>query len=152
MKKRCIRKVWAKINPIAHAIEGAAITPQRQLDRLRVRELAAIDAFTRGAASLADWRDLANMLNLCETMARDGIGPEALPACAEAQAHLIEAASRFERTSRMGTTGPGIQALRALYEYHDLQRQSISRAEFERMIRLTSARIKSRGRDVEVVV
>lgn len=151
MKKRCIRKIWAKVNPIAHAIEGAAITPQRQLDRLRVRELAAIDAFTRGAASLADWRDLTNMLNLCETMAREGIGPEALPVCAEAQAHLIEAAHRFERTSRMGTTGPGIQALRALYEYHDLQRQSISRAEFERMIRLTSARIKSRGRGVEVV-
>lgn len=151
MKKRCIRKIWAKVNPIAHAIEGASITPQRQLDRLRVRELAAIDAFTRGAASLTDWRDLTNMLNLCETMARQGIGPEALPVCAEAQYHLIDAAGRFKRTGRMGTTGLGIQALRALYEYHDLQRQSISRAEFERMIRLTSARIKSRGRDVEVV-
>lgn len=151
MKKRCIRKVWAKVNPIQHAIEGASITPQRQLDRLRVRELAAIDAFTRGAASLADWRDLTNMLNLCETMARQGIGPEALPVCADAQSQLIEAAHRFERTGRMGTTGPGIQSLRTLYEYHYLQRQSISRAEFERMIRLTSARIKSRGRGVEVV-
>jgi hypothetical protein len=151
MKKRCNRKIWAKINPVAHAIEGAAITPQHQLDRLRVRELAAIDAFTRGAASLTDWRDLTNMLNLCETMAREGIGPEALPACADAQSHLIESAQRFERTGRMGTTSPGIQALRTLYEYHDLQRQSISRAEFERMIRLTSARIKSRTRGVEVV-
>lgn len=151
MRKRCNRKVWAKVNPIQHAIDGAAVTTQHKLDQLRVRELGAIDAFTRGAASLADWRDLTNMLNLCETMAREGIGPEALPACAEAQKHLVESAHRFERTGKMGTTGPGIQAFRTLYEYHDLQRQSISRAEFERMIRLTSARIKSRGRGVEVM-
>ena len=28
-RKRCIRKVWAKVNPIEYAIAGAAITSRR---------------------------------------------------------------------------------------------------------------------------
>jgi hypothetical protein len=43
----------------------------------------------------------------------------------------------------MGLTGEGIKAIRDVIEYHDLQRSSISRSEYERLIRLTSSRIKS---------
>ncbi len=32
------RKVWALINPVEHAIRGACITPQHELDKLRLRE------------------------------------------------------------------------------------------------------------------
>lgn len=148
MRKRCNRKVWTKVNPIQHAIEGAALTPQHLLDQLRMRELAAVDAFAKGGAGLQEWKDLTAMLNVCETMARDGVGPEALPTCAKAQAHLIESARRFEITGKMGTTGPGIQSFRALYEYHDLQRQSVSRSEYERSIEKALNRVKSRAPEV----
>lgn len=148
MRKRCNRKVWTKVNPIQHAIEGAALTPQHLLDQLRMRELAAVDAFAKGGAGLQEWKDLTAMLNVCETMAKDGVGPEALPTCQDAEAHLIDAARRFERTGKMGTTGPGIQAFRSLYEYHDLQRQSVSRAQYEQAIQRTKNRVRSKAPEV----
>lgn len=60
-----------------------------------------------------------------------------------AQAGLSDAHDRFKATGRMGLSGPAIQAMRDLAEYHDLQRQSISRGEYERWIRKTADRIRS---------
>lgn len=42
MRKKCRRKVWALVNPIQHAIEGAAITPEDKLNQLQLREMAAV--------------------------------------------------------------------------------------------------------------
>lgn len=148
MRKHTRRKHWGLINPIKHAIDGAAITPLHELNRLRLRELQAVDAFSKGTATLNDWRDITAMLNLTETMANDGIGPEALPTCEEAQNHLVEAAERFERIGKMGTTGPGIQSFRDLFEFHDLQRQSVSRSEYERSIAKALNRVKSQAPEV----
>lgn len=120
------------------------ITPESELDRLRARELAAIAAFSTGKAGLQEWHDICQMLNLCEQMAKAGVGPEALEACERAQSHLIDAKVRFERIGRMGITGPGLLAFRELYEFHDLQRQSISRSEYERHIQRTSTLIKNK--------
>lgn len=104
-RKQCKRKHWELIDPIKHATEGAAITPEEKLNQLRVRELAAIEAFRTGSATLQEWKDLTSMLNLCETMAKGGIGPEALEACKRAENALIEAGKRFETTKRMVTPG-----------------------------------------------
>lgn len=82
-------------------------------------------------------------------MARDGVGrDEVLPACARAQEHLIDAARRFERTGKMGTTGPGLTSFRELYEFHDLQRQSVSRSEYEKAIKNATNRLRSRAPEV----
>lgn len=143
MRKRTRRKVYALVNPIAHAIAGACITDEQSLDKLRLGELAAIDAMTRGAASIHDWRLLADMVNICETMADHGIGPEALPHCTAMQEDLILAAQRYEKTGRMGMTGTGLKAAKEVFAYHDAQRASITRAEYERMIEKTSNRIRS---------
>lgn len=143
MKKHCRRKHWNLMNPITLAISGAAITPSDVLDKLRMVELSAIESFSRGMATKADWKALADMLNVCQTMAAGGVGPEALEACERAQDGLAEARQRYERTKRMGLSGPAIQAMRDLHEYHDLQRQSISRGEYERWIEKTRNRILS---------
>ena len=108
-----------------------------------MRELSALDDFTSGRASLQQWFDLANVVNLCETLAHENVGPEALESCATAQDALIEAAKRFQRTQKFGLSGIGIQAMRNVIEFHDLQRASIPRSRYEKAIRLTSARIKS---------
>ena len=92
------------------------------------------------------------MLTMCEVMARSGVGSEALPTCEAAQEALKAAAIRFEQTKRMGTNGPGLQAFRDLYEYHDLQRTSVHRSEYEKFLRLGTNHLKSKSRHVEEIV
>jgi len=143
-KPQTVRKVWrTDIDPITHAIEGAAITDRRKLDTLLARELASLDAFVKGKARMAEWSDMANVNNITQTLAGMGVGREAIPDCHKAESALIEAAARFQRTGRMGLSGPGIQALRDVIEWHDLQRSNISRQQYEAAIRITGARIKS---------
>lgn len=146
MRKRTKRKIWALIDPIAHGIVGASITPRQTLDKLRFMEYAALDAITKGMGTIQDWRTLVDVLNLSEQMARGGIGKdEVLPVCEKAQTALHEAAIRYQKTMRMGLDGVGIQAIRELIEYADLQQASVTRAEFERFVQKTRNYIKSNG-------
>lgn len=145
MRKRTKRKVWALVNPIQYAIEGVAYTPDDLLNKLRLGELAAIEAMRVGKASLYDWNLIKQMHGITETMAKEGIGPEALPACAVLQEELIEMAKRFEKMGRFVVTAKALTAMRDVYEFHDLQRQSVPRATYDRMIQLALARMKSRA-------
>lgn len=142
-RKQCRRQHYKLVNPITMAISGAAITPADVLDKLRMVELSAIESFTHGRATKADWKALADMLNVCQTMATGGVGPEAIEVCDRAQEGLAESRERYERTKRMGLSGPAIQAMRDLAEYHQLQRTSVSRGEYERWIQKTRNRILS---------
>ena len=145
MRKRTKRKVWNLIDPLTHAIVGAAITQRDKLDKLRTLEYAALDAITRGKGTITDWRTLVDVLNLSEMMGKNGIGPEVLPICEKAQESLHKAAMRFQETKKMGLDGQGIQAIRDLIEYADLQQSSISRSEFEKYIKKTKDYIRSHG-------
>ena len=149
MKKRCRRKIWSiQTNPIAHAIAGAAITSRDILDGLRVRELTSLEAITKGQGTINDWQILCDLLNVSEMMGKQGIGPEVLPICKEVHNALHKAALRYEKTKKIGLDGKGIQAIRELMEYADLQQSSISRSEFERQIQKTHNYIRSHGKDV----
>ena len=153
MRKKCKRKVWSTtINPIAHAIAGAAIADNAALDKLRLCELSAIDAMTKGMGTPHDWRWLADVLNIAETMAKHGIGPEVLPYCEDAQKALLEAKERFDKTGKMGLSGTGIKAIKELWSFHDLQRTSVARSEYEKMIQKTINHVRSHGKDVVEVV
>jgi hypothetical protein len=88
------------------------------------------------------------MMNLSEVMSKSGIGKEVLDVCNKAQQELMLAAKRFEKTGKMGLTGQGIQIMRDLYQYHDLQRKSISRAEYEKAIQKTINLIKGKSKNV----
>lgn len=148
MRKRCKRKVWALVDPIRHAIDGARITSGTKLDQLRTLELSSIEAFAKGRATINDWGCISSLLSIVETMARGGVGPEALEACALAQETLIESARRCEATQKMGTTGQGLQAFRDLYAWHDLQRTCIILSEYERWLKASIDRLKSRAPEV----
>lgn len=148
MKKKCRRKIWQKVNPIEYAITGASITAQDKLDKLRLSELSAIDSMIKGQATTGDWRALVDMLNIAETMATNGIGVEVLKVCQIVQKEMEAAARRYEKTRKMGLTGTGIRYIKELYEFHDLQRTSISRSEYERMIEKTINYIKSNNHRV----
>ena len=143
MRKRTKRKMWNLIDPITHAIVGAAITHRDKLDKLRMLEYSALEAITKGQGTVADWRALVDVLNLAEMMGKNGVGPEVLPICEKAQNSLHKAAMRYQETMRMGLDGEGIKACRDLIEYADLQQGSISRSEFERYIQKTKDHIRS---------
>lgn len=152
MRKQKRRKIWStEINPIAHAVAGAALLERNILDSLRYKEYLALDAMTKGLGSVADWRTLADTLNLTEMMGNSGIGPEALPTCELAEQALLKAKDRYERTGKMGFDGPSIKAMRDLIEYADLQQSSISRSLFEKMIDKTRRYIRSKGERVIVL-
>jgi len=144
--------MWNLVDPIAHAIAGAGITTRDALDKLRLAEYAALDAMIRGYGTVQDWKTLTDVLNLSETMARGGVGPEVLPYCATAQESLKKAALRYQSTMRMGLDGQGITALRNLIEYADLQQSSISRNELEKWIVLTRAHLVNKIKDVVELV
>jgi len=148
MRKQTKRKFWKLIDPIRHAILGAGITQDHLLDKLRLTELAALDAMTKGMGTISDWQELTDMMNISEVMAMEGIGPEALPYCKQAQDALEQAALRYQRTMSMGLSGTGINALRDVFEYHDLQRRSIPRSVYEKMIMKTRHRIQSKAAEV----
>jgi hypothetical protein len=143
MRKRTIRKQWALLNPIPHAIVGASITQRDKLDKLRMLEYSALEAITKGQGTVTDWRTLVDVLNLSEMMGKNGVGPEVLPICEKAQEGLHKAAMRYQETMKMGLDGEGIKAIRDLLEYADLQQGSIPRSEFERYIQKTKDHIKS---------
>jgi len=151
MKKRCRRKVWKLVNVIQHAIEGASFMDDKILSSLQIKELNAIDSMIRGTGTLQDWWVLNEMMNLSETMARDGVGIEVLEVCQKAQEELVSCAKRFEKTGKMGLTGQGIQIMRDLYQYHDLQRKSITRAEYDRAIQKTINIVRGKGKYVEEI-
>jgi hypothetical protein len=143
MRKKVKRQVWALLNPLKHAIEGACITDRDKLDKLRVMEYSALEAITKGMGTVTDWHTITEVLNLSETMARAGVGPEVLPICEKAQEVLHEAALRYQKTFKMGLTGEGIKAVRELIAFADLQQSSISRSEFEKYIQKIRNYIKS---------
>jgi hypothetical protein len=151
MRKVCRRKVYALIDPIAHAIAGAGITTDDCLDQLKSNEKAAIEAMRTGKATLQTWQELVNMNNICQVMARSGIGPEALVDCMMAEIELKQAAKRFEATGKMLLTGTGLKAINEVLEWHHLQRTSVSRSEYERMIEKTRNKLRSRSKDVTVI-
>jgi hypothetical protein len=148
MRKSTKRKHYALLNPIRHALLGAGITQDYLLNKLRLTELSALDAMAKGKGTLQDWRELTDMMNISEVMAMQGIGAEVLPHCKQAQEALEQAALRYQSTMRMGLSGTGINALREVFEYHDLQRRSIARSVYEKMIIKTRQRIQSKAKEV----
>lgn len=152
MRKRTKRKMWNLLDPIQHAVVGAAITPRPTLDKLRFMEYSALEAITKGNGTIHDWRTLVDVMNLSEVMGKAGIGPEVLPICEKAQEALHKAAMHYQKTMRLVLDSQGIQALRDLIEYADLQQGSISRSEFEKYVKKTRDYIKSNSDKVVEIV
>lgn len=149
MRKRCRRRVWStSINPIAHAIAGACIAYTDSLNQLRLGELKALEAMKTGEAGVQEWQVLVDMMNIAEMMGRNGIGPEVLDHCEIANEALYRAAKRYEATKRMGLSGEGLRALGDIMQYHDLQRTSVSRSTYEKMIEKTRNYLKGHGKYV----
>jgi hypothetical protein len=150
-RKACKRKHYALVNPVELAISGATITPESHLDQIRMRELSAIDNFATGKATPADFRDVADMMNLAQTMGESGIGPEVLPFCEALEGFLLSSKATHDETGDLPMPMAGIALMRDLYSYHDLQRTSVDRSEYERAIQRTQNKIRSAHPDLKVL-
>ena len=151
MKKKCKRKVRVAMNPILIAISGAGLVDQKSLNYLRQRELSSLESIVKGKGTRQDWQELADVMNITQMMALNGIGPEALEACDLASVALVEAKERFDRTGKMGLSGIGLAAIRDVLEYAQLQQSSIARSKFEEMIDKTLNHLKSKSPLVKVL-
>lgn len=151
MRKQCRRKIYKLINPISMAIEGACITPENILQEMTAKEMKSINDMMTGKGTLRSWQDLVDMNNVCQQMGRDGIGPECLVDCMMAEIELEAAARRYERTGKMGLTAQGIKSIKEVFEWHLLQRKSISRSEYEAQIKKTLNKLRSKSREVRVI-
>jgi len=151
MRKRTVRKHYRLINPIEYAIKGATLLEKKELEKLRLMELSSLESIAKGTGSKEDWYCLVNVLNLTQIMAENGIGPEAMESCLQAQVALEEAQAKYLNLNRIILTGPGIQACRDMLEYAALQQSSIDRSTFERMIQKTMNCIHSKGKKVKVL-
>ena len=147
-KKQCKRKVWRLVNPLEYVLEGIKPTSGEKLDKLRTLELSALEAFRTGSANIYDWQHLTDMANVAEYMATKGIGPEVAEYAEKAQIELLDVARRYKKTKRLGITGTGLQALRELHEYHDLQRISVPLIDYEHSIKACRNRINSKAPEV----
>lgn len=151
MRKKTKRKVYQLIDQITFAIEGAALISEKVLNKLRMMELSSIEALTMGNASETDWQNIADMMNIAELMALDGIGPEAMESIIKAQSEMVTCAERYRKIGKLGLTGIGINSIRDAYQYHDLQRQAVSRSKYESYVQKATNMVKSRSRDVAYV-
>ena len=152
-RKATKRRIWTpNPNMVGRVISGVAMVSARNNDKLRLIELSQIDALKTGAGTWQDIVGVRDMMNLCETMADHGIGPEALPACAAAQDAILAIIARYEKGQKVQATDAEITALRDVHQYADLQRQSVQVVDFERFVKITQARIDTgHGRVVEVL-
>lgn len=146
MRKQTRRKIWdTSINPIAHAMNGAAVTDEESLSILRKKEDGSLQAFRNGTATPQDWNNINAVVQLAESMASANIGPEVMVHVKIAEMHLIDAHERYKRIGKMGSTGPGLQAFQDIIEYHELQRTAVARSVYEKHIKRVTDMVKSRS-------
>ena len=128
-KKRIPRPLF---NPLIMAMAGASIMTTEERDRIRMIELSAMEEFRRGSATIDDWQLIANMCNICHILAKKGYGPEALPSIEKMQEHMSRLNKQYIEHGKMTITMAALDAMRDVYEYADLQRQSVSRGAYEK--------------------
>lgn len=152
MKRRPFQSRWARdANLLARVVTGVLPTPEGLLERQRLTELSAIECFAKGVATPDDFRVVADMLNVAETFAKSGVGPEVLPACHCAEGELLAAKGRHDAGRGLALTSAGLKALRDLYEYHELQRTAVDWQTYAKTIEKTHRRILSEHPDVKVL-
>jgi hypothetical protein len=142
MRKRCNRKVRQLVNPIQWAIDGVSLPSPQQIADLRVRELSSLEALRNGTGTLEDVKDLTDVMNLCETLASMGIGPEAMPAVEKAHGAFLAIKRRIDKWGKVQVMPEELEALAEVQAYLDLQRQSVDRATILKATTLCFNRIR----------
>lgn len=146
-RKKCRRKVWGVGDAVSIAISGACVIDDQRLTQLRAAEREALESFQYGRATWKHWAWIVSLVQAARVLVEMGVGPEALPSIEAVESFLEAAQARHEATGRLGATGPDLQAVRDLGEYHDLQRTSVDLATYQRAVEkaINRARNSAKG-------
>lgn len=122
------------LNPVAVAIDRAALL--RAEDRINLQRIVehALHAFRSGRDCAAHWRTLADALNTAEQLARIGIASDdaSRERIADAQRVLADVHRRHAQRGSWTLHGPELQALDDGLWVHRVQLQHCSLGEFDR--------------------
>jgi hypothetical protein len=134
MRKRTKRTVRPlNRDPIGYVLESVRPPKPQFVDKLRMQELGAIEAFVTGRGDLEQWQVLARMVNTSEYLgAQAGCGPEAVPVARKAADGLMACVARHEETQAWSLDGPTLGQLREVRSFMDLQFQSLTVGELDR--------------------
>ena len=80
---------------------------------LEMVALTALDAVAHGHGTRREWDSIARCLNHSWTLARQGIGGEAIPTLVRAQDGMRRAVPRYDRIGKFGLDGDGLRDVRA---------------------------------------
>lgn len=130
-------------------MKGACITDDSVINVLKLHENAMINAMVNNHKDGLDgFNGICELLGVAETMARNGIGPEVLDSCAIAQNTLQKLKKRYDRWGKWDVTEKELHSINELMEWHNLQRTSVSRGEYERFLKMAKDRMRSRAPEV----
>ena len=153
--KSCQRKARyvLRLTPLETAIRNAATAPKQSRDLLATADLSTLETITRGKGRLSDFRYLVDISNLVEVLARDFRigGEDVLAAVKSAESAFLSCAARIETTGKIGFSGPELQAVREMLEWHQAQREACPRGVYLAAIKLLGARVKGGSVTVEML-
>ena len=124
--------------------------PASAVAELELRYLGAIDMIASGAhPGENEWRDLADMLNITDTLVLQGklSRVEVEPSVQAANVAMREAAHRFSEGKGMRMSGPGLEALRDVAAIHKQCLEGFTQREIEIAIAETNRAILAKRRD-----
>lgn len=130
------------LDPMGLVRQNVSLLSDDQIAALRLRELSSLEALRSGRGELADLKDLADVLNMAETLASMGVGPEAKPSIDTAQEALLAIKKRVENWGKIQVLPSEVDALSDMQAWYDLQRQSVDRATLTKATNLCFNRIR----------
>lgn len=128
--RKSYRPRTVRLDAHLHAVDRIATLLPHQREQLARPTAAALDAFRRGAGSVAHWRDLADACNVAEALAELHIGgAPLLPAIQAAQAALAAVHGRHAQRGSWTLRGQEITALDEACYWHAWQLEQATQGE-----------------------
>jgi hypothetical protein len=111
--------------------------------RLQLMNHGSMYELTHGTATVDDWQNIANMLNVACVMAEDGLCelPEDIGYIKAAQQAHANCGKRKMQAGSFGYTGDELQAVNTAFAVHDWQIRNASVIQFERALMEVNRRI-----------
>jgi hypothetical protein len=131
------------IDGAARAIVGLTMAKVRacgitdtEAAALETAVLSGLEEMRKGTATPNEWNSVARGINHAWTLAKMGVGEEALPTITEAEAGMKRAEARYKATGRLVLDGNGLSAVRLALELWGQQLRMCTVGEVDRATRL----------------
>lgn len=116
-------------------VKASAITEESAAP-LETAVMTALEEMRKGTATPHEWNSVARGVNHAWTLAQHGIGEEALPAIADAEAGMKRAEKRYHDTGRLLLDGDGLKAVRLALDLWGAQLRLCTVGEVDKATRL----------------